>query len=334
MAKAKGATGEMGATGANVIHGETMFTIRRATMALVGFGLFTAVTLGQPYRAILGSGGIKLPIASAEVTLAGFLIVGPLVLLAIWVYLQIHLQRLWKEPIATDKPHWHALGTYDRPFPLLMGWLMHTVLVQVLLFGFAFKATIFPWVNLLFLFAFGGGFAVALLAVSRRWPDPPLPGREEASQENDWPKPPWPARGWNSTDERRGTVRVWRRGSLLVELLLLPAIAFYGGPLLALDEIDMTKADLQKVSLRGLRLAGADFSYADLTNALLTGSDFSGANFKKAILLDAVMIGADLRGANLEDAVLASAVLESANLSNANMAGANLRSGNFLRANL
>ena len=301
---------------------ETLFTIRRTTMGLVAFGLFAAVTLGQPIRAVVfESNGINLPIADTSVSFAGFLAVGPLVMLAIWGYLQFNMQNVWRKPVPPNPPPWRVLGLYDQPFPALMGWLAQTALVQVLLFGFAFKATMYPWGIWLLVAAVVGSFLVALVAVYRRWPDPPQP---------------WLGRGWRSP--------ILRRGSLVVELVLLPGCLLYFGPLLDLGLVDLSDGKLERVEFQNYHLRGADFSRADMRNASLGGADLrntalietnlEGANLRRADLGEANLEKAKLQGANLIEANLAKAKLQSANLSEANLIEANLREANLEKANL
>jgi len=295
---------------------DVLLTIRRSTMALLGFGLFASVTLSQPYAAIFAQRGITLPIADTEVGFAGFLVMGPIVLMSIWAYLQINLQRAWRHPVPASAPGWLVLGLYDHPIPALMGWIVQTAMVQALLFAFAFKAEIFPWGPWPLLLGFAGSFAVGLLAVFRRWPKDPQP---------------WLRRGWQNP---------WlRRVSLSVELFILPLCFFFAGPLLELDKKDMAQAELSSVDLIGLRMSGANLREANLSNARLDRIILDHANLREADLTnanlrEADLTQADLTEANLQKADLTNAILHQAQLQQANLQEANLQEANLQEANL
>jgi hypothetical protein len=95
--------------------------------------------------------------------------------------------------------------------------------------------------------------------------------------------------------------------------------------------VDVSRAFLQSIHLRGARLvrsnfsgtdlrdsdfASADFSDADLRSANFRQSNLRGAHFQRASLDDADLWGVDLSGADLSNATLASADLRFANLAN------------------
>lgn len=283
------------------IPDEVLATIRRSTMALVAFGLFAFMTLRQQYATMIMNDNILLPIVETEVGFAEFLVVGPIVLMSIWAYLQINLQRAWRQPIPTSAPRWPVLGLYAHPIPALMGWIVQTALVQVLLFAFAFKARIFPWGEGLFLLIFAGSFAIALLAVYRRWPDEPRP---------------WLRRGWKNP--------LLRRGSLSVELFILPLCFFLAGPFLLPDTKDMAKAELSGINLIGMRMTGFNLRGANLSNTRLGHIVLEQVNLQEA----------NLQGANLSKANLQQADLTKANLTEVDLQQADLRLADLRLADL
>ncbi len=81
--------------------------------------------------------------------------------------------------------------------------------------------------------------------------------------------------------------------------------------------LDLSGADLRKVSLRKANLREVDLSSADLREAYLNRADLSGANLKRADLSGAYLVDADLRGADLREASLDQAILGAASLSRA-----------------
>jgi uncharacterized protein YjbI with pentapeptide repeats len=78
--------------------------------------------------------------------------------------------------------------------------------------------------------------------------------------------------------------------------------------------INLSKADLSEVDLRGAHLFGADLREANLRGANLSGTS----------LLEAILEGANLSGANLSEAILSWAILNGANLTGADLSRARL----------
>jgi hypothetical protein len=97
--------------------------------------------------------------------------------------------------------------------------------------------------------------------------------------------------------------------------------AFKAGlvPMLSMQEVNLSMADLSGVDLHGANLRRANLSGANLRRANL-----SGANLHRANLSGANMSKANLYRANLSDANLSDANLYFANIAEANLNGANL----------
>ena len=89
------------------------------------------------------------------------------------------------------------------------------------------------------------------------------------------------------------------------------------------------EANLSGANLSGANLSGANLSGADLRGANLSGADLSGANLSGADLSEANLSGADLSEANLSGADLRRADLSEANLRRADLSEAELYNAKF-----
>lgn len=314
---------------------ECLLTIRRATMALAVYAAFCIVTLGQTDRHIFEKNlEVKIPLVDVPVEFSGFLILGPIGLLVVWVYLQIHLQRVFNGDFSNCPPEPRVLGTFSHPIPATLAWMAQYAAVPVVLTLFAFRAGYLKnWGQFYFYLLAGfGGLSCVLLATYRRWPDPPKDR-------------PWLVRGFST--------RWPRRASLMVDLALLPAVISVGIAL-GMDQANLAGAALRQRDLSGYHLVGANLQEADLSGAMLNGSNLMranlrGANLNQAHLQEAQLAradatggnlaGADLQGANLTEATLISANLEgavlfAAKLVRASLARATLAGANLIRADL
>ena len=92
-----------------------------------------------------------------------------------------------------------------------------------------------------------------------------------------------------------------------------------------LENIDFSKANLDRAIFRGAQLRNCDFSYAEATRtdfscATLHGCDFSRANLARALFLDAVMEQISFLFANLREVKFDMAEMQTVALSWANIA--------------
>lgn len=104
-------------------------------------------------------------------------------------------------------------------------------------------------------------------------------------------------------------------------------------------EIDLSKASLNNINLKGVDLSEANLSNIDLSKANLNRANLNGANLSYAVLSGAKLNKADLGNANLSRADLSGidlseAMLGSANLSGADLSGSYLSEANFIKAYL
>jgi uncharacterized protein YjbI with pentapeptide repeats len=328
-------------------------------LVMLGAVAFTFLTLAtaKDWQLITNNGNSKLPVIGVDVAIRDFCWAIPIVLLALFIYFHIYLQRLW-EALATLPavfPDGRRLD--ERSNPWLVADLMrkHLRWVQsqpVALSGlqYALSMTLGYWVmpvtvlallgRLLFLhnwwvtgsqllmLAFGTGLGFHFLA--NRW-----------KTFKDQP------------EKLRGFPRVFH--------WLSADGGVYGGAAGAIFGLGFiwagfseAQGDLHGVDLHGAYLRAADFVHANLVGAHLEDAHLDDANFSHAFLDDAHFAGAHLdgayleevfaekadfrqtsfRGAHLEDAVLTYAVLLDAHLEKARLAGAHLRLAELGEAHL
>jgi len=106
-----------------------------------------------------------------------------------------------------------------------------------------------------------------------------------------------------------------------------------------LQGADLRDADFRGANLQGAKLQGADLQYAnlegaDLQYANLEAAWLRNANLQRASLLSAHLEGASFRAANLEEAHLEEAHLAQADLTGANLTAANLAGADLTGADL
>lgn len=285
-------------TQVRAINDDASKTIRRVFYALVGTCLFCVVTLaGTPDKNLLGQEGtVKLLALHYEMGLQGFLLGGPVVLVALMTYLHIFVaqHRRIYVPKELEQP---TLFNLEGWTPKLVVLLASYWMVPFTLTIFAWKAWPLPIGLALGYFTFGVTATSAILQF-RRCP-----------------------RTW----------RTWALPTLGVAFLI-----FYFGffNITADRTLNLFKADLNSKDLRFLNLSGAYLSEANLQGANLGGTNLQGADLQGARLQKANLQGANLQGANLASANLQGARLENATLVKANLQRTNLNGAILLKANL
>jgi uncharacterized protein YjbI with pentapeptide repeats len=312
-----------------VQHDEVSRAINLSLLGLVAFSFFCELTLGAPDTSLLArDASIKLPLAGTEIYFATFLIAGPSILIAFSFYLQILIGYWLTLSRQVDPAHpglpfiFNLRGRAASGFSnFLFYWLVPSTLA-----GFAWKALPRPEAPLLILF-FGASTAALLFAQLRRRSEPP-PQLTSAVL-------------WLS---------VFATGCIAV----FGVVGLLRGQALISRPLNLFKADLSKLDLRGANLSGSYLLEANLIGAHLEGANLAGAildsanlkeaSLQKVRLRGAHMIGAwlgeanlkeaDLQGADLKNAVLEKADLESADLRGASLVHARLKEANLKGANL
>ena len=72
---------------------EVSAIIRRTMLVVLGYEAFCLIALGQPDAQILRAGAVQLPIVNTSVSVAGFMLIGPLLLVGLTAYLHIFVGR-------------------------------------------------------------------------------------------------------------------------------------------------------------------------------------------------------------------------------------------------
>jgi uncharacterized protein YjbI with pentapeptide repeats len=273
---------------------ETATQVTRVGLTFLGTAAFCLLSLLSPDSALLGgSEKIIVPFAG-PVSFFGFMLLGPAVLIALRVYLQIYvehsdrLDRLARSVSVVRAP---TLLPLQNSLIRLVSGLVFYMLLPVAMMLFAWKAAVFPaWGSGLF------GFAVAAIASHVM-----LPFTEFS----------WRSKG----------------------MLSVSAAIITGGVMLGFGPLHR-QFDLYHANLSGQWLLGEDLPKANLSSAELTGVNLIRANLRGANLIRAYLRGADLSLANLIGANLTGADLTGANLSDAHLSDANLRGAKPIRANL
>ena len=301
---------------------ETSKTLRRTMFVHVAFCFFCAFTLlSRPDKDLIGAGStvqVPLPLVSQfEMSFRGFLVVGPLLVLAITVYLHVfleHLMALKKKASASvaEAPYLFNLGHASSDFlsHVIFFWLTPAVLAL-----FAWKALSLPIGLLLFMeFAVATGWSIWLVRrrrADRRDVQEEAKEKKEKQRAGSWLRR---ARPWLAAAAATLVLALAYTGWLRGQLRAIHGMGLYQADLSGQDLRDrlLTRADLREASLRGANLAGAVLRRAQLAGADLSDAELAGADLRRADLTDARLAGANLAGADLTDANLSGAELAAA----------------------
>jgi hypothetical protein len=273
---------------------ETTATITRTMLTLVGFALFCTLSLQAPDLSLLiGTETLNVPLAG-PVSFQGFIVVGPIVLIALRVYLQIYVEHwCWLEsirrqdqvPAAIIEPLQASILKDFTAFVLYL-------LLPLTMVAFTWKAAVFP--------AWGAGLMCVTVAVIACHIVLPL----------SW--------SW------------WSKVilSTIIAIIVLPVVLCFQESLSR--PFDLFRANLSNQWLASRHLTNANLRFANLKAADLAGANLKGAHLASANLEDAYLWrtqlqGANLSGAQLQGAGLARAQLQGADLREATLQGANLR---------
>jgi hypothetical protein len=268
---------------------DTATQVTRIGLTFVGTAAFCLLSLLSPDSALLGgSEKINVPFAG-PVSFFGFMLLGPAVLIALRVYLEIYvehgdrLDRMARSVSAVRAP---TLLPLQNPLIRVFSGLIFYALLPVTMLLFAWKAAVFP--------AWGSGLLSVAAAVIAS--HVMLPFRRLS---------------WRS------------KGLLSVSVAIIAGGVIFGfGPVRRPFDLfhanlsgqwlvgeDLLKADLRSANLSDVELGGASLGGAKLGGADLSGADLSVADLSVARLSDANLSGADLFFADLSGADLTSANL-------------------------
>jgi hypothetical protein len=271
---------------------ENAAQVTRIGLTFLGTTAFCLLSLLSPDSALLGGAEkINVPLAG-PVSFFGFMLLGPAVLIALRVYLQMYvehgdrLDRLARWVSAERAP---TLVLLQNQLIRLFSGMVFYMLLPVTMLLFAWKAAVFPaWGLGLF------GVAVAVIVSHAMLP---------------FSKFSWRSRGLLSVT-----------AAIIAGGVMLGGIWFGFEPLHR--RFDLFRANLSGQWLRKEDLREANLQVADLSFAQLAGANLRGANLVGANLPGALLLRANLSGANLDGALLIGANLSRARLIDADLSGA------------
>ena len=341
--------------------------------------IFLAMLLGCAYalltiatttdaRLLTNSASSPLPIIRTEIPIAYFYLAAPFILIGLFVYLHLYLQRLWEGLSKLPAIFEDGKRLDERAYPWLLNGLVRRHFEKLkkgrsLMAHLEEYASIFLawWVLPLTLGAFwyrylwkhdwtGTFLHVGLIVLSvtgailfYRSHARTLRGSERITF-------PW--------------LRFYRdRRTYQTLAVAVVGIALVFGSFGAIEGLVFTdndgnapcwaRADLREAQLSikpanywsldpavrdsavmGANLKDADLRYARLGSAFLVNADLRYTDLRQSWLLSANLTGADLLRANLTETVLADADLTGANLEQADLAGAFIGAANLTTANL
>ena len=338
--------------GLNVIE-EASKNARKIFISMLLGCVYSWLTIAQTtdVQLLKNLSSSPLPIIQTPVPIVGFFLVAPALLLGLYVYFYLYMQRLWEglaelpavfpdgQPLDKKAYPWLLLGMVrihfrrlrdDRP-PL--SWLQALVSIilawgvvpfTILLFWWKYRRVEESWITLLHfvLVVIAIFFGVYVLMLARK----------TLRMEN--PESLWHPVGGNPF--------TWKflNGFFPIRMvIILGAFMFFSsepslyvwpvnfdGAEITVGLADRTGKESQDVSfdLSWRRFPYALMSETFLSDANLSNVELRGADLSGSIIQNANLRFANLRGANLSDTILTNSDLTSAILNNATLAGTNL----------
>ena len=338
---------------------ETAAQVNRIGLTFLGTTVFCLLSLLSPDSALLGgSDKINVPLFAGPVSFVGFMVLGPAVLIALRVYLEIYVEhsvRLDQLAHSVSAVRAPTLVPLDNPLIRFVGGLIFYAMLPVTILLFAWKASVFPgWGSQLFGLAVGvivmmlfrklktdvysslsASFIVATIAASimtTYFGSYRVFNLRDVNLSDRWLKGEHLLNAnLNGANLSRANLSSANLGGAhltranLSGANLTDAILYGTG----LYEANLTDANLTGAYLWGSHLNGANLTRTNLTRARLAGAGLSGADLSHADLSGALLYGADLTHANLSHADLRGASLGGADLGNADLSHADLSGANL-----
>lgn len=310
-------------------HAELSRIIRNVTLTILGYSFFCLITIAGPDTGLI-LGEIKIPFANVNISPFSFLVVGPLILVALSFYLHVFIEKWSMLGDLEESKRLPYVFNIDGPVARLISYSLFYLLTPIVMIAFVWKSSplrhqitsqlfkmhILAYVSqLMSLLSFGVLLIFFFLFI-----------RQVHS------------RGKQS-------LIFWFFGCIFVSLMILSGLYSYqrlapvSGLSFLLREYDLNRADLRGKYLRGAilqnaRMFSADLRDSDLSEGNLNGAILCEADLSGAEMIKAYLIEADLRMANLEGVNLAHAELREADLRMARLRKACLYDARLLRANL
>jgi uncharacterized protein YjbI with pentapeptide repeats len=347
---------------------ETAQNARRIFQAMLAGCVYSWLTVATTTDAKLlsNSASSPLPIIQTEVPIAGFFWVAPLILLAVYFWLQLYLQRLWEGlaalpavfpdgkalpekaypwlPVGLVSAHVERLRASRPPLSKVQNFVSIVLLWWVVPFTLAWfwgryipRHDWFGTILLVTLFAVASGFGFRSYWLARR-----------TLRGHDVPEFPW-KRPW--ADWRSAQVAGGLAAGAVFLVISLGAIEGTrarpdrtAGPSTWMPYVfeafgyrtyaELQEAEVSQRPKEWWRAADEKQALEAITGAKLSGSDLREARAWQAFLAKADLSFANLQGADLRQADLKHANLFLADLRGAHLLGANLQQASLVKANL
>jgi uncharacterized protein YjbI with pentapeptide repeats len=287
-------------------------------LVIAAYSLFCLITLGGSDEDILGVGAqIELPFAGVRMTAKNFVIVGPLILIALTAYMHLFISEWRKLDIWVQTTKRSAyFFNFDGFAAKLLTNLAFYWLTPVLLCFFFWKALPLPISSQLMGIVVVSVVLIIWLSIRRCMGESRLY----------WNLPKWMTLAIAITF----FVSVQLASSPWSRPLYLSGSVLEGKDL---REFNLRGADLTNANLKNAKLSQANLSHANLTGAMLSGTNFESANLENAILVKASGENANFKGTNMIRAEGHRANFENCDFSRADLSQANLQSATLMGSN-
>lgn len=299
---------------------------------------------------VVNASSTPLPIIQTEVPIAGFFLAAPVVLLGIYIYLHMYLQRLWRGLANLPAYFPDAFSLDEKAYPWLLTSLVRVymlrltenrpplwwlqVAISVVCAWVLVPLTVFLfWLRYLPKHDWIGSFGLSLLVIVAFWTGCSMYRISRATLLGERAR-------WRPS-ERLPEIAV----AVVMAVLTLAVSAVAITAQRPIEGIgfrlyaDLRGAELNEIVLSGTNLRAADLrgaklERASLKSALLDGADFRGAGLRATDFSEASLEAADFRRADLwyadfRKSGLQGADFRGANLQFARFAGADLRSSDL-----
>jgi uncharacterized protein YjbI with pentapeptide repeats len=343
-------------------------------LSLLAVSLYSWLTIAitTDVALITGTGSPPLPIINTNIPLSGFYIGVPLILIAVYFYFHLYLQRLWDDlaslpavfpdGVALDRKaypwllnglvraHFQKLGRAQRPlsrlenfFSILLAWWV--VPLTLLALWLRFLPLHDWWVTTLHVALIAGaawfGVYSYRLAVQTLRGEVTATEEEKRGQE----PPPWRAarslyptlriRKWRTICHYLpgGVQAAWAGGAIVLVLSAGTAIVPSENLLTMLGYETYPELAGHEISMKPAASRGQEET-AELDIAKVRGADLEGRDLRGADASGAFLMKANLANAELDHAGLVATDLSFANLRNADLSGADLSGAKLSGADL
>ena len=338
-------------------------TSRNATTVFFGLlaaSLYSWLTIATTtdVALITGTASSPLPIINTNIALSGFYLAAPLILLAVYFYFHLYLQRLWSDLASLPAVFPDGVPLDRKAYPWLLNGLVRAHfkklelaqrpltrvenVVSILLAWWVVPFTLLAfWLRFLPRHDWLGTSLHVVLIAGAAWFGvhsyqlAVQTLRGERRQRRERGDRPLLVRMWRTIRRYRpGGMEAAGFGVAIVVMLSVGAAIEPGDDFLTALGSGLgyeTYADLtdDDISTKPSGWTGRDetaaVEIAQVKGADLEGRDLRDADASGAFLVKAKLAGADLRGANLADADLRGADLSDADLRDANLSRADLR---------